>query len=144
VHAYRFVAEKSGTGVWIWPREPVQAAVSLESDAASRARSVRHIFSFIMVNRFPPEVASCPAKRQACGPMRWAPVLPRAAIPAASMVGVMIVSVKTQTAGDTGTGHVADHTAGEKTRPPEQESPRGRTKRAIEQALASARCCRRQ
>lgn len=66
------------------------------------------------------------------------------------MSGITIVSVKTltaartgsrgqtqtpvpQTAGDTGTGHVADHTAGKKARRPEQESARGRTKRAIEQ-----------
>jgi hypothetical protein len=45
-----------------------------------------------------------------------APVLPRAAIPAAVMVRITIVSVKTQTARDTGTGHVADHAAGKKAR----------------------------
>ena len=47
----------------------------------------------------------------------------------------MIASVKTQAARDTGTGHVADHPAGDETGRAEEEGARGRTKRTIEEPL---------
>src|SRR5215471_11331086 len=53
-----------------------------------------------------------------------------------------MVPVKTKAAGDTGTGRIADHPAGDETGRAEQKGARSGAERAVEQPLASARRCR--
>jgi hypothetical protein len=53
-----------------------------------------------------------------------------------------MASVKTQAAGDTGTGHVADYPASDEAGRAEEEGARGRAKRAVEQSLSGTRRCR--
>jgi len=53
-------------------------------------------------------------------------------------MGVTIVSVKAQTAGDTGTGHVANHPAREEASRAGYEGARGRAERAVEEPFPSA------
>jgi hypothetical protein len=57
-------------------------------------------------------------------------------------MGVTIVSVKAQTAGDTGTGHVANHPAREEASRAGYEGARGRAERAVEEPFPSAHRCR--
>jgi hypothetical protein len=54
-------------------------------------------------------------------------------------MSVTIVSVKTQAAGDTGTGHVANHPAGDEARRAGYEAARARAERAVELPLPGAR-----
>jgi hypothetical protein len=62
-------------------------------------------------------------------------------------MGVTIVSVKpvkAKTAGDTGTGRVADQPADEEAGRAAYQGASGRPERAVEQPLAGARRCRYQ
>jgi hypothetical protein len=62
-------------------------------------------------------------------------------------MGVTIVSVKAvkaKTAGDPGTGCIADQTADKEARRAGDKGTRGRAQRAVEQPLSGARCSRYQ
>jgi hypothetical protein len=65
------------------------------------------------------------------------PELPAGAIPAATIIAVAtiavtIVSVKTEAAGDAGTGRVADHPASDEAGRAEQKGARSGAERAVE------------